>query len=564
LTQDKLCVCIDDKINGTGKAVAQDSLLIANANIITCDPANPRVEALLICGDRIAEVGKTRHIQKLAGSRTQTIDARGKTVTPGFIDAHMHPQGIFPDLEHQMFCVDLFDVPTMGGLIAALKAKAEITPHGQWIQGRGYQDSKLGSHPTRKDLDEVSTQHLITITHSSGHVSAVNSAVLAKAGCAKDTPDPGGGAYDRYPDGTPNGVCRESAAKEVREATGVALPVATLEDEKEGLALCLNNFIEKGITSIADAGVSPDRLNLYQLMLKDARLPLRVTMMIRYEPNILEALKTVKLTTGFGSNMLKIGPLKLFAGNSLSGRTCWLYEPYVGSHKDDKPPYCGIAHPLVSCGQLKEIILEGYKAGFQWAVHSNGDRDIDALLDAYANALEQFPREDHRHRIEHCSIVGKDTRILERIQNLGIIPVFHEYTYEHGDKYGDYGEERIAMMHAYRSALDLGIQPAGHSDWPVSAADPMIRIQSMVTRRSSQGVVYGSQQKVTPEEAIYIWTMGNARAIFEEQERGSIQAGKLADLVILSDDPTRVPADNIKDIKVEKTILGGKIAYETD
>ena len=544
--------------------MAQDSLLIANANIITCDPANPRVEALLICGDRIAEAGKTRHIQKLAGSRTQTIDARGKTVTPGFIDAHMHPQGIFPDLEHQMFCVDLFDVCMMGGLIAALKAKAEITPHGQWIQGRGYQDSKLGSHPTRKDLDEVSTQHLITITHSSGHVSAVNSAVLAKAGCAKDTPDPSGGAYDRYPDGTPNGVCRESAAKEVREATGVGLPEATLEDEKEGLALCLNNFIAKGITSIADAGVSPDRLNLYQLMLKDARLPLRVTMMIRYEPSILEALETVKLTTGFGSNMLKIGPLKLFAGNSLSGRTCWLYEPYVGSHKDDKPPYCGIAHPLVSCGQLKEIILEGHKAGFQWAVHSNGDRDIDALLDAYANALEQFPREDHRHRIEHCSIVGKDTRILERIQNLGIIPVFHEYTYEHGDKYGDYGEERIAMMHAYRSALDLGIQPAGHSDWPVSAADPLIRIQSMVTRKSSQGVVYGSQQKVTPEEAIYIWTMGNARAIFEEQERGSIQAGKLADLVILSDDPTRVPADNIKDIKVEKTILGGKITYETD
>ena len=213
---------------------------------------------------------------------------------------------------------------------------------------------------------------------------------------------------------------------------------------------------------------------------------------------------------------------------------------------------------------MKEIILEGHKAGFQWAVHSNGDRDIDALLDAYANALEQFPREDHRHRIEHCSIVGKDTRILERIQNLGIIPVFHEYTYEHGDKYGDYGEERIAMMHAYRSALDLGIQPAGHSDWPVSAADPLIRIQSMVTRKSSQGVVYGSQQKVTPEEAIYIWTMGNARAIFEEQERGSIQAGKLADLVILSDDPTRVPADNIKDIKEEKTILGGKITYETD
>jgi len=544
--------------------VAQDSLLIANANIITCDPGNPRAEALLVCGDRIAEVGTSRHIRELAGPRTQTNNARGNTVTPGFIAAHMHPRGIFPDLKHRMHWVNVFDVSTMDGLIAALKAKADITPQGQWIQGRGYQDSKLGRHPTRKDLDEVSTRHLITITHSSGHVSAVNSAVLEKAGFGKDTPDPSGGAYDRYDDGTPNGVCRESAAKEVREATGVDLPVATLEDEKEGMELCLSSFVAKGITSIAEAGVSPDRLNLYQLMLKDGRLPLRVTMMILYEPLIFEALETIKLTTGFGGDMLKIGPLKLFAGNSLSGRTCWLSEPYVGSHKDDKPSYYGIAHPVVSSGELKKIILEGHKAGFQWAVHSNGDRDIDALLDAYAYALEQFPQEDHRHRIEHCSIVGKDTRILERIQNLGIIPVFHEYTYEHGDKYADYGEERIAMMHAYRSALDLGIQPAGHSDWPVSAADPLTRIQSMVTRKSSQGVVYGPQQRVTPEEAIYVWTMGNARAIFEEQERGSIEVGKLADLVILSGDPTRVPPDNIRDIKVEKTILGGKIAYESD
>ena len=544
--------------------MVQNSLVIVNANIITCDPANTRVEAMLICGDRIAEVGKNKHIQELAGSRTQMIDAHGKTVTPGFIDVHMHPRGIFPDLKHGMHWVNLFDVSTMERLIASLKAKADVTPHGQWIEGRGYQDSKLGIHPTRRDLDEVSTQHLITITHSSGHVSVVNSAVLEKASFGKNTPDPEGGAYDRSSDGTPNGVCQESAAEEVREATGVSFPVATIEDEKEGMALCLSNFVAKGITSIADAGVSPDRLNLYQFMLNEGCLPLRVTMMIHYEPQILEALERVKLCTGFGSNMLKIGSLKLFAGNSLSGRTCWLYEPYVGSHKDDKPPYYGMPHPLVSSGQLKDIILEGHKAGFQWAVHSNGDRDIDALLDAYANALEQFPRKDHRHRIEHCSIVGKDTLILERIKNLEVIPVFHEYTYEHGDKYTDYGMERIAMMHAYRSALDLGIQPAGHSDWPVSAADPMIRIQSMVTRKSSQGVVYGPQQKVTSGEAVYVWTMGNARAIFEERERGSIQVGKLADLVILSNDPTRVPDDSIKDIKVEKTILGGKIAYEMD
>ena len=541
-----------------------DSLLIENSNIITCDPGNPRAEALLICGDRIAGVGKSEQLRELTGSRTQTIDAQGKTVTPGFIDVHMHPRGIYPDLKHRMHWVNLFDVSTIEDLVAALRAKADVTPSGQWIQGRGYQDSKLGRHPTRRDLDEVSKRHLITITHSSGHVGVVNSTVLEKAGVGPNTSDPAGGAYDREPDGQPNGVCRESAAKLVREATGVELPVATPEEEKEGMVLCLRDFVARGITSIAEAGVLPDRLSLYQRLLDGSDLPLRVTMMIYYEPEILEAMERLNLRTGFGSSMLKIGPLKLFAGNSLSGKTCWLSEPYIGSHKDDCPPYYGIPHPLVSSGQLKDIILEGHRAGFQWAVHSNGDRDIDALLDAYANALEQYPRKDHRHRIEHCSIVGKDTRILERIKSLGVIPVFHEYTYEHGDKYGDYGEERIAMMHAYRSALDLGIQPAGHSDWPVSAADPMIRIQSMVTRKSAQGAVYGPRQKVSPEEALYVWTMGNARAIFEERERGSIQAGKLADLVILSADPTQAPADSIKDIVVEKTILGGRIAFEIE
>jgi predicted amidohydrolase YtcJ len=197
-------------------------------------------------------------------------------------------------------------------------------------------------------------------------------------------------------------------------------------------------------------------------------------------------------------------------------------------------------------------------------VHSNGDRDIEALLDAYEAALARFPRPDHRHRIEHCSIVGKDTRILERIRAAGVIPVFHEYTWEHGDKYGDYGEERIAMMHAYRSALDLGIMPGGHSDWPVSAADPLLRIQSMVTRRSAQGVEYGPRQKVSVAEALAVWTMGNARVLFEEKRRGSIEVGKLADLVFLSEDPTRVEPERIKDIAVRRTILGGTVAWSAE
>ncbi len=219
-------------------------------------------------------------------------------------------------------------------------------------------------------------------------------------------------------------------------------------------------------------------------------------------------------------------------------------------------------HPLVSSKKLNGVIMEGHNAGFQWAVHSNGDRDIDALLDAYEEALGRHPRSDHRHRIEHASIVGKDLRILNRMKELEVIPVFHEYTWEHGDKYEDYGEERIAMMHAYRSAIDIGLQPGAHSDWPVCAADPMLRIQSMVTRKSSYGIVYGKIQRINPEEAIRAWTASNARALFLEQQRGAIKPGMLADLAVLSGDPVEAEVEKIRDIQVEKTILGGRIVYE--
>lgn len=545
-----------------GYSMQIPELIILNANIITCNPAQPRAEAVHICSDRIKTVGTSEQVKEKAGPSVLIIDGKGKTVTPGFIDPHLHPRPIFPDVKHRMHVIDLFNVSSLEELINVLKVKARLTPENHWIQGRGYQDSKFRRHPLKNDLDKVSTKHLIIITHTSGHVSVVNSKVLDCAQIDNSTSDPEGGIYDRNVDGSPNGVCREAAVKELKKKISTGLPTLTETEEEEGLERCLVRFFSKGITSIGDAGVTPEKLSLYQRMQEKKMLPLRVIMMILFTQEIMDSLIHLKLKSGFGGNLLKIGPMKLFAGNSLSGKTCWLSEPYVGSHKDDDPPYYGIPHPVVSSGLLNDIILKGHSAGFQWAVHANGDRDITAVLNAYESALDQYPRDDHRHRIEHCSIVGRNTKILERIKKMGVIPVFHEYTYEHGDKYKDYGKERIALMHAYRSAIDLGIQPGGHSDWPVSAADPMTRIQSMVTRKDSEGNVHGPEQRISPEEALYVWTAGNARILFEEKERGSIQKGKLGDLVILSEDPTKVPVDNIKDIEVEKTILGGKILFD--
>ena len=346
------------------------------------------------------------------------------------------------------------------------------------------------------------------------------------------------------------------------------LPVANEEDEKIGLYNRFQTFIQKGFTSIAEASTSNVKLRRYQSMLEEGTLPLRINMMYYYgdgsNADVLNAFVRIGMKSGFGNDRLRLGTLKVFAGNSLSGRTCWLYDPYEGSHSGDNPPYYGIQHPLLMGvpPKINKIILDGHKAGFQWAVHSNGDREIDMLLDAYEEALAQYPRIDHRHRIEHASVMGKDLTILRRAKELGVILNFHPYLYEHGDKMTDYGPERWAYLMPFRSAIDLGIPVAAHSDFSVSAADPMLRIYDMVTRKSKEGIVYGPGQRVTPEEAIFVWTMGNAYASFEEQIKGSIEVGKLADIVILSADPTAVNADAIKDIQVEMTIIGGGVAYK--
>lgn len=526
-------------------------LVILNANVITVDDKNPRVEAFAVKNERIVAVGATSEIKELIGKDTKLIDVQGKTVVPGFYDAHLHLRPVYT-YRSLHFKVDLSpkSVKTIDDLINALREKAKITPKGQWVGGSRYEDTKLGRHPTRWDLDKASTEHPIRIGHSSGHVSVVNSMALEMANITKNTPDPPGGGFDRDEDGEPTGVCWEGATSMVSRA-GPSIPPATREEQLEGILLCFRNFLSKGITSVADASVSPSKIRLYQDALKEGQ-PVGIYMMVskRYFPD----LKKLNLRIGFGDDRLKIGPIKVFHGNSLSGRTCWLYEPYA-----DRPDYYGIP-PRRSQEDLDKLIFEIHEAGFQTAVHSNGDREIDMVLNSLEKALNKLPRENHRHRIEHCSVVNP--AILERIKRLGVVLALHSYVYEHGDKMEAYGEKRWDMMHANRSALDLGIPVAGNSDYGVSAADPMLRVQSMVTRESAEGKVYGAKQKISVEEAIRIWTLGSAYACFEEDIKGSIEVGKLADFVILSKDPTEAPHDSIKDIFVEKTFVGGKIEYE--
>jgi predicted amidohydrolase YtcJ len=535
----------------TNVAFATDTIVI-NARVITVDRNRPSAEAFAIDNGRFIAVGSNAEILKLKTSSTKVIDLKGMTVTPGFNDAHLHPQALFAEgSPHYRVWLGADRVKTMDEVVAALKRQAAVTPQGKMISGYGYNDVVLGRHPNRHDLDKVSTAQPIVITHGSGHITVVNSYVLEKSGITKDTPDPSGGALDRDPDGTPNGVIRESARKLISKgAERDSRDPVPYDQELAAYMNCFRQYSAKGITSVSIAGGSPSSFRIMQ-ELRDRGNPVRVGFM--FSADSFDQLQSAGIERGFGDDRLRITALKNYQGNSLSGRTAWLSEAY-----SDRADYFGIP-PARTQEKLDEDYQKWWDAGWQVATHSNGDREIDMVLTAIERAEAKNPRPDARWRIEHASVMNQ--ALLDRAKKDGVILVFHSYMWEYGDILASYGPQRLSMMHAYRTAIDEGIPVAGHSDSPISAADPLLRIQDMVTRTSSQGVVVGGNQKVSVDEAIKVWTLDGAYATFEENIKGSIAPGKLADFVVLQKDPRQVPPNTIKDIVLEATYLGGQKVY---
>jgi predicted amidohydrolase YtcJ len=266
-------------------------------------------------------------------------------------------------------------------------------------------------------------------------------------------------------------------------------------------------------------------------------------------------LNDLHFRTDLGDNLLKIGPIKATADGAISSRTAYLSEPYNGDPDD-------YGDLRMTQDELDEFVLAGHKAGWQVAVHANGDATIEMVLDAFEKALQKHPREDHRHRIEHCTVVNED--ILRRIKELNlVVNPFSTYLYQHGEKMVDYGE-RASMMFAHGSFLKHNIPVSGTTDNPAGLLNPLLGIQTMVTRKTNEGDVIGSEQRISVEEALRIYTMGSAYSRFEEQSKGSITPGKLADFVVLSANPTTVDPSSISDINVERTYMGGDCVYSTN
>jgi predicted amidohydrolase YtcJ len=529
-----------------------DAVLYTNGTILTMDPAQPEVEAVGIIGDRIVAAGDRTMVADALPRGYRTFDLAGRTMTPGFNEAHNHMIGYGTALGQ--IDTGFPAVKSIADIVAAVRERASDTQPGQWILGRGYDDNKLEErrHPNRHDLDAATTEHPVLIVNGSGHLSAANSMALQLAGVTRDTADPVGGHFVRDEHGEATGVLHETAQGPVR----AQVPVPTVEDHIAALQRCNDAYVKAGITSSQDAGSStPEHVQAYQRAVQRGVLKLRTSMMIR--ENLLPQITGLGIDMGMGSDRLRVGPIKMFIDGSLIGRTAGVTQPFL---HDPNPDNLGLM--MMPKEQFEDYVMQAHTAGYQIAVHAIGDRGIDWVLDAYEKALTAHPRADHRHRIEHCGICRPD--ILDRIQRLGVIPVSQPvFIIEYGDGFIRHlGMERIQLTYPFRSFLERGIPLTFSSDCPVSHFAPLKSIQAAVTERTGSGQSYALEEAVTVEEALQMFTVAGAYATFEEDIKGQIKSGMLADFTILSEDPRGVDPMSLAALPVSATIIGGEVVYE--
>ena len=533
-------------------SIGKADTVIKNANVITIDTSRPKAQALAMTHGKFAGVGSNEDMEGLIGPGTKVLDLGGKTVLPGFIDAHIHV--LSSGIRHVM-AADC-DVPTLKQVQAGLKERAGKTPAGQWVQGFKFDDTKTdrtasneGRHLYRDDLDAVTTAHPILVAHRAGHVYYMNTAALEAAGFNDETPDPPGGRLGRDPDtGRLNGMIFERAIDPVRFGL---IPVETEEVRREGLRTICGMLNRAGLTSVHDARVTAEEFQTYQDGKAAGELSLRVYALMWYPQ--FPALRDAGIKSGLGDDLLRIGGIKMVADGAIATRTAYLSQPYEGSQCD---------HGILAMEQdeIEEQVMAMHRAGFQVCIHANGDLTIDMVLTAYEKAQKAYPRVNTRHRIEHCTLVNED--LLMRMKALGCIATpFCTYVYHHGEKMRYYGEKRLEWMFAQRSFIDSGVVSTGATDYPPGPFEPLLGIQSCVTRTDSTGKEWGVNQRVSVEEALRLYTLNGAYASFEEDSKGSIETGKLADLVVLGSDPNKVDPLGIKDIAVERTIVGGETVY---
>lgn len=524
----------------------EPELILHNGNLWTVDPLMPQAQAVAISGGRFLAVGSNHDVLRLAAGRSRKIDLGGKTVLPGFNDAHSHP--VESGVAHlRMVACDKSSIPAIQ---ETLRQRAAKTAAGQWVLGFLYDDGKTPRPLSREDLDAAVADHPVLVRHRGGHTVFVNSLALKLAGVDDKTPDPPGGRFEHDSSGHLTGHVGDRAAA-VFEKLIAYKP--NRDDYRAGAKLISQMMASKGVTSACDADATPEDLQGYQ----DARDSgeLRVRIYSHITVRALDRMIAAGLHTGFGDEWVRLGAIKQYADGSISERTAWLSQPYIGMGD-----YRGLQ--VSTREDLYENSRKAHAAGWQLGTHANGDLAIDEILRVYEQVQSEMPRRDPRYRIEHCTLLNPS--LIQRMKALSVIPApFSCYVYFHGDVMHFYGEERLKRMFPMRDFLDAGLRPTDSSDYTASPFDPMMWLQSQVTRTDMSGKAWGANQRITVEEAIRCGTINGAYASFEENIKGSISPGKLADLIVLGRDPFRADPASLINLPVERTMVGGKWMYET-
>jgi hypothetical protein len=530
-------------------------IVLVNGKILTVDSDNSVVEAVAIKGGRILATGSTSDVMRLAGEGTEILDLRGKTVLPGIIDSHTHPCGAAV----RIYEIDCRSPPvsSISEILDMVAAKAAETEPGKWIRGTNYNDIKLRDrrHITRWELDDAAPDNPVFISKETGHLYVVNSMALDLAGITKVTPDPPGGKIDRTEDGEATGLLYETAGNLVT----ALIPPYSVEEIKEGMRQVWDQFAEWGVTTTHDAGAHGDAVRAYQQLLAEGVHKVRTLLMMSVRTtegaDILNSLTSLGIESGYGDDWLKFMSLKIMGDGSGSGGSAAVYTPQHRGMKD-------LGLMTTSEEEIRELTVRAHNAGIRVSIHSIGDRGIDAALDAIEEAQKQKPLNDVRHRIEHNSCCTP--RQLRRIKKLGVTPSSSiGYMYGIGDDYVEnFGPERVRWLHPHKTMLGMGIVAAGNSDFPVTSYSPFVQIYEAVVRKTRTGQPVSPEEAISVMDAIRLYTWNGAYLGKEEDIKGSIEPGKLADMVVIDRDILTVPHEEIKDIKVLTTIVDGKIVHK--
>ena len=532
--------------------------------IFTMNAQNDIVEALAVKGDKILAAGKKADVLAAAGEKPHVVDLKGKTMVPGLIDGHSHfPNGAYRELHMVNLNVPpLGPVGSIADLQEALRARADKVKEGTWVVGYNYNDlaMKEQRHPTKAELDAVSTKHPIFIRHVSGHLGVGNTMAFKIAGVGEDTPEPAGGKFRRGTDGKLDGVLEGPSAQ---APFNKVMPPVTPEQHMESIAHDSITYASAGIT-VANNGGSPSIDEHFLKGSANGNLKIRVVVW----PNG----RNEKLIASYGKKrsgavldekgLVILGAAKLFADGSPQGYTAWFSKPYYKQMTGKPADFRGF--PVFKTREELFATVKGlHDDGWQIATHTNGDQAIQDVMDAYTAALEANPRDDHRHILNHCQFCRPDQ--VPVIAKMGFIPsYFVTHTWFWGDIHRDMvaGPERAAHISPLKAALDHKIQFALHNDTPVTPISPLMDVFSAVNRLTSSGKVLGPDQRIGVMEALRGVTINGARMYRIEDKVGSLEPGKLADLVVLDKNPLEVEPVKIKDIQVTETIVGGATVFK--